>query len=253
MEKLIMNRRVVPIAIAVILAIAAGLVVFLFARSAENRVVEGDQPVNALVTTQSIAKGTTLQAAADAGSVQQTQVPLRLRPIGAVESVTPENGSMMAVSDLPASQMILDGAFAATMPGAVSTALQVPEGMVALSVPLSDPNKVGTFLRPGAEVGIFATVPPASGGTPADTGPTTRLLLDRVQVLAVGAVTQEQTGSATSDAWASPLITVAVTQDQAERLIQAMQNSAPYMVLLGEKTSLKENTGVSDQDLFSRG
>jgi pilus assembly protein CpaB len=245
-----MNRRIVPIVIAVLLALAAGLVVFFFARSAENRVVASDQPVNVLVTTQPIPKGTTLQAAADAGAVQQTQVPLRLRPEGAVEAVNAANAGMLAVNDLPASQMVLDGAFAATMPITASNALQVPEGMVALSVPLGDPNKVGTFLRPGSEVGIFATVPPSGDNPAGGAGTTTRLMLDRVLVLAVGPVTAEQAASATSDAWASPLITVAVTQEQAEKLIQGMQDSAPYMVLLGQNTSLKQSAGVGDQDLF---
>lgn len=245
-----MNRRVISIVVAVLLAVLAGVVVFLFARSAEDKSVANDQPVPVLVTTQPVPRGTTMQAAMDAGALKQTQVPLRLRPAGAVEEVSAANAGMLAVNDLPASQMVLDGAFAATMPITTSAALQVPEGLVAVSVPLGDPNKVGTFLRPGSEVGIFATVP-ASGANPAGgAGTTTSLMLDRVLVLAVGPITADQAASATSDAWASPLITVAVTQEQAAKLIQAMQASAPYMVMLGPNTSLKQSAGVSDADLF---
>ena len=52
-----MNRRVVPIVIAVVLAIVAGALVFFFARSAENRALADEQPVNVLVTTQPIPQG----------------------------------------------------------------------------------------------------------------------------------------------------------------------------------------------------
>jgi hypothetical protein len=47
------------------------------------------------------------------------------------------------------------------------------------------------------------------------------------------------------------LVTVAVTQEQAEKLIQGFQAGTPYMALLGENTSLKKSAGVSDADLFN--
>ena len=247
-----MNRRVVSIIIAVVLALAAGLVVFLFARSAENRAVADDQPVNVLVTTQPVVTGTTLQAAVAAGAIQQTQVPTRLRPAGAVEAVTAQNADLMAVTDVPASQIVLDGTFAASVGTTTTSApLQVPEGLVAISVPFGDPNKVGPFLRPGSEIGIFETIAgTAATDNVAAAGSTTRLLIDKALVLAVGPVTAQTAASATSDAWSAPLVTVAVTQEQAEKLIQGAQAGTPYMALLGPNTSLTKSNGVSDQDLF---
>jgi pilus assembly protein CpaB len=268
-----MNRRVVPIVIAVGLAVLAGIVVFLFARSTQSSSATGDQPVTVLVTTQQIAQGTTLQAAMDAGALNQTQVPIRLRPAGAVEAVTAQNGSLLAVGDLQVNQMVLDGDFASVLPAVASSALEVPEGLVAISVPLADPNKVGPFLRPGSEIGVFDTIaltgaaaaaPAAEGaadgaGEPgtgtgtggAGSGTTTRLLIDKAMVLAIGPVNAEAASAATAEAWNAPLVTVAVTQAQAEKLIQALQSGTPYMALLGPNTSLKQSAGVSDADLFN--
>ncbi|MEI6362402.1 MAG: Flp pilus assembly protein CpaB [Actinomycetes bacterium] len=243
-----MNRRVAAIVGAVILAVLAGVLVFLFARSAETRAVATEEPVTILVTTQPIAKGTTLQAAADAGALQQTQVPVRLRPAGAVDSVTAANGALVAVNDIPADQMVLEGSFAATVPESVP--LEVPDGMVAVSVTLGDPAKVGTFLRPGSEIAIFDTQSPPADAATGESVRATRLLLDRVTVLAIGPITQAGEATATGDAWSNSLVTLAVTQIQAEKLIQAFQTGSPYMALLGANTSLKQTAGVSDADLF---
>ena len=63
--------------------------------------------------------------------------------------------------------------------------------------------------------------------------------------------TEQQEATATPDAWSASLVTLAATQEQAQKLIQAFQTGAPYMALLGENTSLKQSAGVSDLDLFN--
>ena len=122
---------------------------------------------------------------------------------------------------------------------------------MAVSVLLDDPAKVGPFLRPGSIIAIFETITQPAKTPGAPSLRTTRLLLDRAEVLAVGPVTQQQQADAADDAWQARLVTVAVDQLQAEKLVQGIQTGTPYMALLGENTVVHQTAGVNDSDLFN--
>lgn len=247
-----MKGRVVPIAIAIVLALLAGVIVFFLARGADERALGNEQPVDILVAASLIPKGTALQDAVAQGLVQTTQVPAKLQPAGSVTAVTAENGPLLATADIPAGQVIFAGAFAATVPDTAAVApLEVPDGLMAISVPMEDPNKVGTFLRPGSMIAVFETI--AVPGTDPKAAPTqaTRMLIDRAEVLAIGTTAAAGATTATPDAWAATLVTIAVDQVQAEKIIQARQSGTPYFALLGDNTTLTPSAGVSDADLFN--
>ncbi len=71
-------------------------------------------------------------------------------------------------------------------PGTTST-LSVPDGLLAISVQLGDPERVAGFVAPGSDVTIFATV---SGGTDG-ASEFTQVLLPEVQVIGVGTTTRD--------------------------------------------------------------
>jgi pilus assembly protein CpaB len=246
-----MKRRVVPIVIAVVLAIAAGAIVYFFAQGADKRAVADEQPIDVLVAVSLIPQGTALQDAQSQGLVQTTQVPVRLRPPGSLDAVTAQNGPLVATADIAAGQVLFASAFGSEVPAAPTEALQVPEGMVAISISLGDPQKVGSFLRPGSKIAVFETI--SIPGQTAQDVPTqvTRLLLDQIEILAIGATTAALVPTATPDVYSAALVTVAVDQLQAEKLIQATQSGQPYLALLGENTTLKQTAGVGAADLFN--
>jgi pilus assembly protein CpaB len=91
----------------------------------------------------------------------------------------------------------------------------------------------------------------------------TRLLLAKVQVLAIGVrgtsgaqTTAQPAGGLTASAAPAPpdaaavLVTLAVNQDQAQRLIQAAQSGALYLALLGNTTDVQPGDGVDNYTLF---
>ena len=134
--------------------------------------------------------------------------------------------------------------------------------MIAMSLTLGDPQRVGNFVRPGSEVVVFDThVPPAENGpgTNTDQGAapqplTTRVLLDRVLVIAVGESTTTtpttNPDGTTAAAVPSALLTVAVDQTQAQTLIHALATGSLYLGLLGEGTEIVKSNGVTDANLF---
>lgn len=244
-----MKRPVVPIVIAVVLAVLAGLAVFLYARSAETRALQDQAAVTVLVSTSEIPAGLTLGDAVGQGLVEPTQVSDKLAPPAAISTVDASNSALVAADPIPAGQVILSGDFVTQMEQAKP--IVIPDGMMAISVVLGDPQKVGSFLRPGSMVAIFDTMSAVSlEDANATATLTTRPLIDSVEVLAVGAVTQEGAGTATPDAWSNALVTLAVDQTQAEKIIHGTQTGQLTMALLGDNTTLKPSVGVSNTDLF---
>ena len=133
---------------------------------------------------------------------------------------------------------------------AASGALTLPEGKVAVAISLGDPQRVAGFVNPGSEVAIFRTGTPAAdpaaaADTPAPT-PETSLLLDRVQVIAVGPTTISSTttteGQTTNtEAIPTAILTLALDQEQAQKVILSTTDGAMYFALLDKESVVDPN------------
>ena len=157
--------------------------------------------------------------------------------------------------------------------GTTQGTLLVPEGMLAVSVALDDPSHAGPFTVVGSKVAVLDTFNvqegDKSGTTPAGDGlqdrheytRATRLLLPSVEVLAVGQSTtvtapydaRDTSGHGTATAAGqdtTTLFTLAVTQDQAERLVLASRTGALTFALAGPKAIVAPGAGQTDRTLF---
>lgn len=251
-------KRWLPIILAVVLAVIAAALVFFYTRGAEERVLAEQQPVTVLVTTSTVPRGISLGDAVAGGLAEQTQVPADMAPTGAIGGVTPENSALLAISPVNPGQILLATNFAAELPDI--TPVAVPDGLIAIAITLGDVQRVGNFLRPGAEVVIFNSYTDG-GQVDADTGEvvttpddlTTRVLVDRALVLGVGETATPPTtnpdGTVTAPA-PSSLITLGLDQVQAEKTIQASQTGSLYFGLLGEGTEIVSSNGTTDGNLF---
>ena len=246
-------KRWLPIILAVVLAIIAAALVFFYTRGAEQRVLDEQQPVSVLVSTATIPRGISLGDASAGGLVEQTQVPADMAPTGYLAGVTPENSSQLAINQVSPGQILLATNFATELPDV--TPVSVPDGLMAIAINLGDVQRVGNFLRPGAEVVIFNSYTSGDGGN-ADGGTgalTTRVLVDRALVLGVGetasaAVTNPDGTTATPVA--SSLITLGVDQAEAEKIILASQTGSLYFGLLGDGTEVVRSNGTTAGNLF---
>ncbi len=152
--------------------------------------------------------------------------------------------------------------------------LPVPDGKIAVTVPLTAPQRVAGYVQVGSKVAVFDTfnVAEGQGRTPAGDplsqrqhsyDQATRLLLASVQVIALGpngvaattASSGRQSGLAavtstdpTGDS--TVLVTVAVNQADAERLVQAAQTGALYLALLTEHAATAPSNGADNRNLF---
>ena len=68
-----MNRRIIAILAAIVLAVTGAFLVLLYARSADNRAIAGQQPTKVYIATKVIPAGTTLKDAQRTGLLVETQ------------------------------------------------------------------------------------------------------------------------------------------------------------------------------------
>ena len=248
-------KRWVPIILAIVLAVIAAALVFFYVRGAEQRVIEEQQPVTVLVSTATIPRGITLGDAFAGGLTESTQVPGDMAPSGAITAVTPENQGLLAINNVNPGQILLSTNFVAELPDV--TPVSIPDGLLAISISLGDVQRVGNFLRPGAEVVIFNSYTPA-GGAPQQEGEaaadlTTRVLVDRALVLGVGEVASQPTTNPDGTTTTQPpssLITLGVDQAEAEKIILASQTGSLYFGLLGDGTEVVGSNGTTAGNLF---
>lgn len=236
-----MGRRIIVLIAAVVLALAGAVLVLLYARGADDRALEGQQPQTVYVSEQVVPSGTTLKDAERGGLVKRTQVAAKSTPAGALSEVNADNSGLVALSDLAPGQVVLSAAFGTEQIG--QKAINVPSGKVAISVSLEDPNRVGAFVTPGSSITIYDSYDLEKIGTDEATKQYNELkvkgtgvLLTKVQVIGIG--TSSLSGSTVSPTSAedgattvtttpvqSFLVTVAVAPADAVRLVHAIQHS----------------------------
>src|SRR6476646_8611738 len=148
-----MNRRILAIALALALAVTGGALVIMYARNADARAIAAESPAQVWVAQQPIPAGTTLKDAQRTGLIAQTAVSSKAVPVGALQEINADNNALLATTDIAAGEYLLSARFGTTPAG--TKAIEVPTGMLAVSVALSDPARVGKFVTPGSHIAIY--------------------------------------------------------------------------------------------------
>ena len=243
-----MGRRTVLLITAIVVAALGTGLIFAYVNRTDERARKDQELVEVIVAKKLIRAGTTGRSAEQSVSFDRIEVPRALRIDGALEALSTIT-DLVAISDIFPGEQIIEAKFAKA---GTAGALPIPTGKVAVSVQLGDPQRVAGFVKPGSDVGIFLTVtPPATPGQPA--GDVTRVLLSRISVLAVGPTTlKPATGSdANKEAVPTAILTLAVDQAQAQKLIFGAQHGALYFVLMTKDSKLEPGTGTDIRTLFS--
>ena len=257
-----MGRRVLAILVAAVVAVVGVAAVLVYARGADTRAVAAQQPADVYVATKAVSSGTMLKDAIRSGAIVKTSVASKGLPMGALQRVTDSNSSLLALTDIQPGEYVLSGRFGTTPVG--TKAIEVPAGMVAVSVQLSDPARVGTFVTPGTHLAIFDSYKIKAIGddekskTLNEAGVQgTSVLLEDVLVIAMGntALTPGQNttpkeGEAAPAAAPSFLVTVAVSPKDAARLIHGINTGQLYAALRGADVKMAGVPRVDDLNLF---
>jgi len=243
-----MTRRILGVLLAIILAVIGTGAVLLYVYSAKNSVAEGQTAVKVLVAKQRIPAGTSGESIRDKSLVEEIVMPAATVPADSLNSIATELDKLVLTHDVQPRQLVLKGMFGAAT--RLSGGIAVPEKMLALSVKTAVEEEVGGFVRPGSQVAVFVTFATAGKET-------TKLLLPRVETLAVGAYGQDGETSSQQDSddtkpagTVTLLVTVAVSQADAEKLVHAVRYGKIYMALLTDTSEVRPGAGVDHSTLM---
>src|SRR5262245_38737459 len=263
-----MDRRRLLLMLAVFVAIIGTALVFLYVRGADNRAQSQFDSVAVLKATQNIAAGESYDDAVAAGKIASASVPQTQLNEGYQTSMDALKGKVAAVP-IFAGQQIINGQFGNTVV-ASTTNLPIPKGMIAISVQLNDPDRVAGNVYPGSRVAVFATGlggPEHKGGSGAGVGATgepideTALLLPNVLVLNVGdpvqasTTTTDETGTQTTEILPRTLLTLAVSQKDAQKIILAQKGASADALtfgLLSNTSQVRVGPGTTPADLWKK-
>jgi pilus assembly protein CpaB len=264
-----MDRRRLLLILAVFVAIIGTALVFLYVQGADKRANDKYDNVSVLKATSNIAAGETYDSALAAGKITSSQVPRNQLNTGYESTTTALKGKIAAVP-IFAGQQIISSQFSSNTIQAASTNLPIPKGMIAISVQLTDPERVAGNVYPGSKVAIFASGlggPEHRGGAGASTSSSdstndeVALLLPDVLVLNVGdpvqasTTTTDETGTQTTETLPRTLLTLAVSQAEAEKIILAETGSGGGSLTLGLLTNtsvVKVGPGTTSANIWRK-
>jgi pilus assembly protein CpaB len=218
--------------------------VFFYVAGIQRRANDNAQLVKILVAKDVVASGTTAAQAESSGAFEQKEIPAGFFPPGGVSTVDPI-ADEVALAPIYPGQQVLAQMFGAQ---AQTSALSIPKGKLAVSVQLGDPNRVAGFVVPGSEVAVFATIN-------SDKSDKTQLLLSGVGVIGVGPTTTTTTTTQndqgqTTEQIPLAILTLALDQKQAQKVIFAQSQGELYLGLLSPDSRVAGVAATTSGNLF---
>ena len=248
-----MSRRTIALVLAVALAALATIALISYINGVEDRALAGQVSVNVFVAKQDIAAGVTGDTASQQGLIEQTTVPAKVAPEGAITSLQQISGRLAAVQ-IYKDEIIVQQRFVAPGQG-VKNVLPIAAGKQAVSVAVAGAPAVGGFVQPGDQVSLIVqTVNRRAGGLPvvgAGSGNIVRYLMQNLDVIAVGSrIVSSAVPAGTPAEAPAGIFTFAVTPAQAEQLVFATLNTTLYFTLLPADSKPVVTRGRTFANLF---
>jgi pilus assembly protein CpaB len=250
-----MDRRRILLVAAVLVAALGAVLVFLYVQGADSRAEQRFDTVDVLKATAVIEPGETIEDAQAAGKLTLAAVA-QDELLNSYQTTTDGIAGTKAMQTIYPGEQIVADKFGTGV--AASSALQIPEDKIAISVNLTDPARVAGFVNPGSEVAIFVSGTLEGVTTEGETASTaiTRLLLPRVTVLGVGnttpttTTTTDETGASTTEQLPRTLLTISVNQREAEKVLYAAANGELAFGLLTEGSAVSPAGAMTANELF---
>lgn len=246
------SRRWVILAVAVLLGLVAGGLVYNYVQGVEDDLDEENARVEVYKLTANVPKGTFAEDAFENGWIEKGEIAAEFRPATAITDPDQIAGQV-AIADLAANQVVVTDQFAsqATQLSTFSELLQ--QNQVAVTISVDQVRGVAGLLVPGDFVNMIIADPdyeeidaaPSDGAAPASQAtvdcispdgaivappagqslvcPQARYLYQKVQILAIGTQRELQPGETVdTNPDGSPvvqstgLLTLAVPADAAQ-------------------------------------
>lgn len=235
-----MNRRKLIIAMAVLLSLVGMIAVYGYVNGADKRALSKTGAAPVVIVDKRIAANTSWGDILKGTYVHEDKVPVDSVPADAIPDLKVTISTQaLAQTDIAPGTIVLRQMFGEKT--AVTGVLAIPKGKIAVAVGMSSKADVAGFVQPQSEVAIFVTfkikTDTPNGNLGGEDVFATKLLLPRIQVLATSdAPPEDVQGSKASKATTDMLVTLALTQAEAEKVILAQQVGQLYLGLLSDSS-----------------
>jgi pilus assembly protein CpaB len=244
-----MGRRTVLLVVAILVAAMGTGLIFAYVNRADERAKEGQEQVQVLVAKTLIKAGTVASTAEREGAFARQEIP-RDATVEGYLTDTRSIATLVAVADIYPGEQIIPAKFAAA---GATNALAIQAGDVAMSVQLGDPQRVAGFVRPGSQIAVLVTLPAPKNEQAVAGGDITRVLLPKVDVLAIGPTTLQPStdGRGNAEQLPTAILTLSVNQEEAQKLAFAVDKARLYFTLLTKDSKVVRGESVHLNNLFS--
>lgn len=230
--------------LVIVLSILVGVSTYSYLLSYQSRIESESALTPVYVAKQEIASGTSFEEISSQALLELRELPVKAIPAGVLTPKSNLHRNLKTRGPLASGQILTADYFVAEATPDVG--LKIPKGMLAVTISLDDVARVGNFVSPGSRVVVFATTTSSSGTAQ------TKVLLSDALVLGIGSqTTQSVNGSIPTP---SPLVTVALTPSDAQKLVLgsktsdltfalAYENDPIALVGIRENSSTRLETG----------
>lgn len=245
-----MTRRILAILVAIVLGAIGTGGLLLYAATADERARSNIEAVTVAVAAKRIPLGTSGARIRAEQLVRLEQMPRMAVPSDALPDVSAELDRLVLTSTVEPGQILLSAMFNEST--SVTSGLNLPDGTMAVTVETGVPEQVAGYVRPGARIAIFLTYKLLNEKLEETSVQRTRVLLPGAEVISTGtyrpANGDDSDSSTTEQSSGSMLVTVAVTQAEAERLIEGLHTGKLYLGLLTDSIDVTPGPGVDNLD-----
>jgi pilus assembly protein CpaB len=232
-------RRTIILIVAVAVAGVAAFATYAWLNGVQDRAYAKAKRVQVFVVKKDVPKGTAGEQALSNELIKAGSAPQEFRPASALTDINAIRGKV-ALTNLSAGQIVVDGMFVDPKVAQVTAAQRVPAGQVAVTVSVDNVHGVAGLLTPGDKVNMMVAGPDGKQ----------HFLFQNVNILFIGTTAAPQPGETQATATAaSSLITFAVPPQAAEKIVQA--GGGIYLTLVPPDNQPVPVPPVGPNDLLS--
>lgn len=235
------SRRTVIVIAAVVIAVIAGVAMFSYLSTVQERANDDAKLVKVYKVAKDIPKGFPGDQAISESYVKSDQIPAKFRPVTSVTDLNTIKGKV-ALTALSANQVLVDGQFVDPRVEQITFSQRIPAGQVAISLQFDQVKGVANLLVPGDKVNMIVT-DPKDGSK--------RFLFQNVNIIAIGSTAAPQPGETAPVEAGGGLITFAVPPLAAEKL--ALVGADVYLTLVPPDNQPVQVPPVNQDNLFQGG
>jgi pilus assembly protein CpaB len=235
-----MSERLRTVTIAIALGLIATVGVGVYLNSLKADIVESGVKQSVFVVSAEIPAGTMVSEIIDKSMAVRTEIPKRYVVVDAVQALEDHKDQMTVVNLSPGDQ-VTQGKL---RPASESDVIyKLAPDKIALAVPVDEITGVGGTIRTGDRVVVVATMEPGPGG--ADLS---RILMSGIEVLAAH---NDGDKSSIGSNNVKKTITLAVSPDEAEKLVFAQETGRVWLGLTSSKSAgISPTGGRTTESLF---